>query len=60
MTMTYKHKYEITLKQKNTLLIHFNSMGERIEKLREEYIEQLKENRKLEIQLRELKLNQIE
>ena len=54
MTMTYKHKYEITLKQKNTLLIHLNSMGERIEKLREEYIEQIKENEKLEMQLFEL------
>jgi len=54
MTMTYKHKYEVTLKQKNTLLIHFNSMSEQIEKLREEYIEQIKENEKLEMQLSEL------
>jgi hypothetical protein len=29
-------------------------MGERIEKLREEYIEQIKENEKLEMQLFEL------
>ena len=54
MTMTYKHKYEVTLKQKNTLLIHFNSMAEQIEKLREEYIEQIKEKEKLEMQLSEL------